>query len=154
MALPQINATRRSVLLGFAAAPVAALPSVAASAAALSPLERFNAALAEIQAAAFELWPDIDTFRTRVGQPGNVHEGMPVLLTAFRRAEPKYEKWSGAGLYEVQHGKAHPIYWVERAPSGSYRAWHSWRGKRQGGVKRFTDATLKIIRKMPDSGVH
>jgi hypothetical protein len=137
---------RRNLLIGIAAASTATVPI--AVEAAPTPQECIALAVAEIKAAASELWPDIDCWRQYYGDAGDACEGLPIFLSGFRPAEPKHENWTGPGWYEVQHGKARPIYYIERTATGTYRACHWWKGKRQGGWKRFTDATLKIIRKV------
>src|SRR5689334_9004422 len=118
----ETNVNRRRLLAGLAAAPatVVAAPLPAVAAPVLSPKQRLDAAAAELLAAASEAWPDFNHTVCHIGEPGDIHEGLPVLITMHRKAEPKYEKWSGPGRYEVQHGKARPIYYVERTATGDF----------------------------------
>jgi len=143
------NLTRRNLIAGLAAAPVVAVPTLAV--AALEPTrsaqERMNAAVAELKLAAAELWPDADIWRESYGTPGDKSEALPVMFIVGRSARVCVVPWTGAGLYECRETKTgkQPVYWVEKTPKG-YRCAHWWKGKPQGGWRRYCESQLSLVR--------
>ncbi|MEQ1943525.1 hypothetical protein ABMA32_14010 [Mesorhizobium sp. VNQ89] len=144
--MPNLN--RRNLLAGLATAPVVALPAVAV--AAVEPVtaqERLDAAIAELKAAASELWPDADIHREHVGTPGDTAEALPVMVIVGRSARVCRVPWSGPDVYECRDEKTgqQPIYWVEKTAKG-YRCAHWWKGARQGGWLRYSESRLRLVR--------
>jgi hypothetical protein len=147
------NLTRRTLLAGLAAAPVAALPTVAIAAAPMNAQDRLQAAIAELKAAAYDLWPDIDAVAEHYGQPGDTAEAAPVMVILSRSARVRAVSWSGPGLYECRNEKTgqQPVYWVEKTPRG-YRCALWWRGKPQGKWRRFSEARLRLLHRVVAEG--
>lgn len=142
--LPNLN--RRSLLLGIAAAPVITLPTVAV-ARATTAQERLQSAIAELKAAAYEVWPDIVHINERVGVAGDKAEAAPIILVMCRPPQARIVPFHGPGLYECLDRKTgkQPVYWVEKTPKG-FRCAHWWKGKPQGGWRRYSESRLQLIR--------
>lgn len=158
-AMPAANINRRLFLRNTAAAGAVAATiaaPVVAEAATVSPRERLDAAIAELKAAAEQIWPDIEDWTANTVSDENApYAGCPLVIAAHKPSLPKYAEWSGPALYELQDGKYRPIYYVERVwahMDGAYvyRGCHFWKSKKEGPWVYFGRDELKIIRKVRD----
>lgn len=107
-----LNSTRRSFLGGIT---IAAVPTGAATAYALAPVspdrqitpgERLEAAVVELQAAMTLIH----------GEGVQLIRNGDRCIAVMEPHKPRIVEFAGPGFYEVEHGKAAPIYYVERDP--------------------------------------
>lgn len=136
------NITRRMALSTLSALPaVAALPAAAVP---VDPLERFQAALSELKAAAEALDPNIYDWTIRTN--GNLNCGL--LVTAWR----KTTKYEGDGWYEATVGSEQRVF-VERTPQFDSDRERWFRiapedGKRRSYVMAESSFTVEFGRKL------
>ncbi|RWA73424.1 MAG: hypothetical protein EOQ28_14880 [Mesorhizobium sp.] len=108
-ALPNSMVNRRLILAGMTSLPAMAGATASATAKTITPLERFNAALAEFKAAAEALDPRIYDWTIK----SNGDLGCGLLIAAWRQTTV----YEGDGWYAVPHSRIEDDrVFVERSP--------------------------------------
>ncbi len=137
-------------------AAAAALPALADTIT-LSPAERLDAAIAELQAATVAMYPNVDRWAiVRADDPAHT---LPLLIAAKVAKPPP--TFTGPGVYEFAlldqpygNGFVQPVAFLDHSArrDGWYRWQHYYRGKFQGRGRYVLASRLQIIRKVEALG--
>ena len=125
--MPSTSLTRRALIAGTGAAVASvalAVPYVNAApddtcSLAVDPVARYDAAVAELKAAALALRPDLDVWKINQTEMGVLVFG----YSSVEAAKPITIKWDGDGVYELYRTDGKREVWnITRAPEYDHGA--------------------------------